>query len=182
MELTFDQWMTVLGAMGSWLAAVGTIAASGVALLLAGRAEKVKLKVWAGRRLIVGGGSGQPTECVVISVTNLGERPVIIQSAAWRMGKGKSRQYAIQMPSTTSPSQFGKRIDYGENAQFMVNFVESPDWMRDFATNVVQDGSDKWLKTLRAQVNTSVGHTETVKPEQPFLDEIKQILETDRAE
>lgn len=167
------------------MAAIGTVGVAGVALYLARRSERVRLEVWAGTRVIVGGAlvGGAPTtpiNCLAISVTNLGARPVTIQSTGWRIGRGKSRRQAIYLPSNSS-HQFGKMIEHGENAQFMTNFVESPDWMRDFAEKMVQDGSTKRLKTLRAFVVTSVGHIEIVKPEQPFLDEIKQILDGERA-
>lgn len=168
--------------MGSWLAAIGTISAVVVALLLARRADSIKLSVAAGLRVIVGGGINHPKECLVISVTNLGERPVIIQSTGWRIGRGRNKRQAIYFPSKSSPSQFGKVIEHGQHAQFVTDFLESPNWMRDFADKMVQDGSEKWLKTLRALVVTSVGHTEIVKPEQPFLDEIQQILKGDSIE
>ena len=161
------------------MAAIGTISAVIVALVLARRADRVKVKVWAGRRVIAGGSMARPIECLVIDVTNLGDRPVIIQSTVWSIGSGKNRRQAIYLPSRMSPSQFGKEIGHGESAQFITSFEESPNWMRDFANEMVQDGSDKWLKTLRALVITSVGHTETVKPEQSFLDELQQILEGD---
>ena len=184
MGWTFDQWVAVVGPAGSWIAAFGTIAAAGVALFLARRSEKVRLEVWAGTRVIIGGalvGGAPPTpiNCLAISVTNLGARPVTVHSTGWCIGKGKSRRRAIYFPSRSSPNQFGKAIDHGQTAQFVIDFEESPGWMRDFATEMVQDGSTRFLKTLRAQVHTSVGHTETVKPDKSFLDEIQEILAGD---
>lgn len=55
----------------------------------------------------------------------------------------------------------------------MVSFVLMPNWATEFAQGFVRDCSDKSLKTLRAQVHTSVGQTVEVKPETPLLELIK---------
>ena len=57
-------------------------------------------------------------------------------------------------------------------ASFMVNFSESPDWMKEFVEGFI---SDKPIKTLRAQIHTSIGHTEDVKPEKEFLAELQEL-------
>ena len=60
-------------------------------------------------------------------------------------------------------------------AWFMVSFAEYPDWINDFRTNL--DGvSEKSLKSIRAEIYTSVGHTELVVPEKPFLDRLKDSI------
>ena len=50
---------------------------------------------------------------------------------------------------------------------FVVNLTESPNWIEKFANEVVS-GHD--IHTLRAQIHTSVRHTETVKPDKELLD------------
>ena len=79
------------------MAAFGTVGAAWVALYLARRSEKVRLEVWAGTRVIVGGAlvggaPKTPINCLAISVTNLGARPVTIHSTGWCIGRGKSRR------------------------------------------------------------------------------------------
>ena len=179
MEWSFDQWIKVLTAAGSWLAAVGTIVAVVVALLLARRSEKVQLKTSAGCRLVITSDGSQPTRCLLISVTNVGQRTVTITSTGWCIGRWKSKRFCIHSPSTKSQWKFGAKIEYGETAQFMTDFEESPNWMSTFAKDFVKDGSDKSLKTLRAQIHTSVGHIENVVPDKALLAELKQLLDGD---
>ena len=169
-EMSFDQKIQILNMLGTWVAGLGAIVAASVALWLARRVEKVKLKSYVGLRVIVGGYVSQ--ECLNFSVTNLGERSVTVISIGWRVGGRKNRKFAIQPLTGLSPDQCPKKIEYGEMASFMVNFSESPDWMKEFVKEFV---SDRPLKTLRAQIHTSVGHTENVKPEKEFLEELQTV-------
>ena len=56
----------------------------------------------------------------------------------------------------------------------MVSFLVTPNWSRDFATGFIKDLSDRHLKTLVAQVHTSVGQTIEVHPDKTILDELKK--------
>ncbi len=166
-----NETFQLLSVIGTWLAGIGTLVASAIALWLARRSEKIKLKAHVGLRLIVGNGNSQ--ECLNFNVTNLGERPVTINGIGWRIGKRKNRRTAIQILSQSSPHQFPKKIDYGETASFMVIFSECPNWMQEFSKDFIKDLSEKSIKTLRTQIFTSVGHIEDVVPEKSFLAGIK---------
>ncbi len=179
--MSFDQCMQILTVVGSWLAAAGTIFAVVVALKLARRSEIVQLKASVGCSLLFAGDGSQPTRYLMISVTNTGERAVTINSTGWCIGRGKSKRFCIHKPSQSSPWQFGAKIEHGETANFMTDLEESPDLIRKFATDFVKDGSDKSLKTLRAQIHTSVGHTENIVPDQPLLKELRDSLMGDGA-
>ena len=85
--MNFDEVMMLLNALGSWVAGAGSLAAVGVALWLARRVEKIKLDAWVGHRVLVG--AGTKAECLGIMVTNLGERPVTINSIGWTIGLRK---------------------------------------------------------------------------------------------
>jgi len=50
-----------------------------------------------------------------------------------------------------------------------------PNWKREFANGFVRDLSDKALKTLVAQVHTSVGKTVDVHPRKDLLDALKEF-------
>ena len=168
--MSFDQKIQILGVLGTWVAGLGAIFAAAVALWLARRVEKVKLKSYVDLSTIVGVGISQ--ECLNFSVTNLGERPVTIVSVGWRIGSGKSRKFAIQLLTEFSPDQCPKKIEYGERASFMVNLSEPLNWMEELAREFI---SDKPIKTLRAQIHTSVGHTEDVKPARNLLEKLQAV-------
>ena len=54
----------------------------------------------------------------------------------------------------------------------MVSLTETPNWVSDFK-KFLDDISDQSLKTLRAQVFTSVGQTFEIKPESPLIDRLR---------
>jgi hypothetical protein len=80
--MTLDQKIQVWMVIGTWFAGLGTCAAVIVALYLSRRIEKVRLKVYAGLRVILGDGTPRQTH-LSIGVTNLGERPVTINTVGW---------------------------------------------------------------------------------------------------
>jgi hypothetical protein len=57
----------------------------------------------------------------------------------------------------------------------LVSFDMMPGWKREFATGFVKDLSDKSLKTLVAQIHTSVGKTFDVHPRKDLLDALKEF-------
>ena len=173
--MTLDQniqiWMTV----GTWVSSIGTIAAVISALYLAKRIENVHLNVQVGlMQVVIGDGSGFQ-EHVGISVTNLGERPVTVNTVGWAIGKGKKRKFAIQPLYSPHSAQYPIELAHGKCASFLVSFDVMPGWKREFATGFIRDLSDKSLKTLVAQVHTSVGKTVDVHPRKDLLDALKEF-------
>jgi len=164
--------------IGTWLAAFATLAAVIVALYLARRTEKVRLKVHAGLRVIILGDGSPPQEHVVISVTNVGERPVIINSVGWAVGKRRHRSFCIQTVSGPYTKQYPVELAHGKSADFMVSFLATPTWPVEFATGFVKDLSDKSLKTLVALIHTSIGQTIEIHPEKPLVDRLKTAGKT----
>ena len=138
-EMSFDQTVQILGLAGSWIAGLGSLAAALIALSLARRVNKVRLRSWVGIRTTFGGGAPQQ-ELVNISTTNVGERPVTISSIGWCIGKGKRRRHSVQMFSGVLGDSVPKKIEHGETASFMISLSESPDWYEYFAKFLVHEG------------------------------------------
>ena len=173
-RMTLDQKIQVWVAIGTWVAGLGTLAAVIVALYLSRRVEKVRLNVYAGLREIILGDGSPFQRHLCIGATNLGERPVIINTVGWAVGKGKKRRFAMQTVSGPYTQQYPIELAHGKSASFMVSFLVTPQWPREFATGFVRDLSDRSLKTLVAQVHTSVGQTVEVHPERDLLEELKK--------
>ncbi len=174
MDLTTDQQIQVLNAVGTWVAGIGTLAAVVVALYLARRGEKLRLNAHAGLRDVVAG-DGTPVEThLSIGVTNLGDRPVTINSVGWAIGKRKNLRMCVQPVSAKFTSDVPVELSHGKNANFMVSFKTMPNWPREFAREFVRDVSDKNLKTLVVLIGTSVGETIHVRPEGGLLYAIKR--------
>ena len=146
-------WMVI----GTWFAGLATLVAAVVALYLARRSEKVRLRIFVGVRMVMRG-DGSPSEpYVCFDVTNVGERPVTITNVGWVIGKRKARRYGIQILEGLPWKQCPAELTHGQGAQFMVGLSGTPNWTKEFATNFVK--APRELETLRAQIFTSVGQT-----------------------
>jgi hypothetical protein len=62
---------------------------------------------------------------------------------------------------------------HGKSADFMVSFLATPNWQKDFPMGFIKDLSDRSLKTLVALVQTSVGQSIEVQPEKQLLARLK---------
>lgn len=172
--MTLDQQIQIWNAVGTWLAGITTFAAVIVSLYLARKADRVHLQANAGIRLIFAGDGSPAEEHVGISAVNKGDRPVTINSIGWCIGKGKNARHCIQPVNGQYTHQYPKQLSYGEQATFLVSFKAMPSWPNDFAAGFVQDLRPKNLKTLRAIINTSVGESIEVVPENNLLERLRE--------
>ncbi len=170
-NLTFDQWVQVASAAGGWLAAGGTIAAAWVALHLAGRSEKVRLKVKVTRAMSFEGMGGHVADGFLLSATNLGPRPVSINGWAWCVGKGKS-QLSMWSKRPLSPGT----IAYGETAKIEIDVGAHETWQQ-IAQGLVEDCKVKSLDKVRLEVYPTVGSAVRVVPDQEVLDFLGPFFE-----
>ena len=163
----------IIGALGNWFAGLGAFAAVGVALWLAKRSEKVKLNASVGLRIVVRMGQrfDRAPEILNFHITNAGQRPVNITGIGWKMGRGKYKKFAIQTLSTGSPDNFPKLIAHGESASFVVDLDDNSEIITSLAEGIkgVRD-----TKTIRTLIYTSIGRPVVVKPEDNFLNRIKE--------
>jgi hypothetical protein len=172
--MTLDQKIQVWVAIGTWVAGLGALAAVIVALYLSRRVETVRLRVHVGLREVILGVGSPFQRHLAINVTNLGERPVTINTVGWAVGKRRQRRFAMQTVSGPYTNQYPIELAHGKSANFMVSFLVTPDWPREFANGFVKDLSAKSLKTLVVQIHTSVGETVEAHPEKDLLEELKK--------
>lgn len=151
--------------LASWFSAIGTISVEIVAIWVAKRIEKVKLKVWVGMRILIDGQNKQ--EFLVFSATNLSERPVTITSIDWRIGRmKKNRRRAIQLLHEISPNQYPRKLEYSDSVMFFSRLNRDEKVINSFKENVIVDQS---VDSLEAEFHTSVGAIVRVKSEEEFL-------------
>lgn len=172
--MTLDQQIQVWNAVGTWLAGLATFAAVVVSLRLARKADRVHVEASAGIRLVFAGDGTTAEEHAGITAVNRGERPVIINSVGWRVGRGKGARHCIQPVSGQYTHQYPKQLAHGEQAAFLVSFNTVPDWAKDFAVGFIQDLEPRNLKTLRAVIHTSVGQSIEVVPEKNLLEKLRK--------
>ena len=179
MTMNFDQWIQIATAAGGWLAAVGTITAASVALVLAHRSEKVRLNASAIRAVSFEGVGGNVTDCFLLSATNVGQRPVAIKGWAWCIGKGK-RQRSLISKLRMQPST----IAYGDTATVDIDLQAHDSWTQ-IAEGLVKHCRVNSLEKLRVEIYPTVGSTVRVVPDQnvldflgPFFEDAKRALQS----
>jgi len=174
-KMSFDQKIQIWAAIGNWVAGIGTLVAVAVSLWLVMRVEKVRVKAVVGFRELVFGDGTPFQKHLLIQVTNIGERPIVVTTIGWRIGKGKNLKYAVQIVSGAYTHDLPMELQHGKTGRFMVSLQETRDWDQRFAEGFVIDLSEKNLKTLVAQIFTSVGQTIEVVPEQGLIDHLKSF-------
>lgn len=170
--MTLDQKIQIWNAIGTWVAGIATFLAVIVSLYLARKSESVRLKTSVGIRLIFAGDGSPAEEHIGFNVTNHGDRPIIINSIGWKIGKRKNAKYCIQPVSSKYTAQYPKQLAHGEQATFLVSLNVVPNWSKDFSTGFIKNLSKKNLKSLRAQIHTSLGTTIDVIPENNLLEKL----------
>ena len=166
------QLLSVIGTIG---AAGGTIAASGIALWLAHRSSRVRLKCKVGihqTRTAHGGVVQKPTYILAFEAANLGERPATIRGIGWRCGRGRRCKSTTLVPITTAAGfgdQLPKIIHHGEVANFVV--CEASDRREVVAalTESLQPMAKRKLTTLRGEVRTTIGRGGEVRLEKGLM-------------
>jgi len=161
------------GVIGTWVAGLATTGAVIFSLYLLRRSEKVRLSVRAGLRCVFLGDGSPQREVLMIEVTNLGERTVTVNSVGWSYGLKKARRYCLQMLSSDS-LQYPATLAHGQTGLFQYSVTDHPKALQKFVTDFLQNNT-KDLKTLRAQVHTSVNQSVDTKPEEPLLQRICTI-------
>jgi len=172
--MTLDQQIQVWNAIGTWVAGIATFAAVLVSLYLARRGDRIRLKLFAGLWLVIRGDGSPPEEHLNISVTNLGDRSVTVETVGWAVGKRKQRRYCIQTVSGPWTAQYPIELAHGKSANFMVSFIHTPTWLPKFANEFLKSLSDKEIDTLVVQAHTSVGQTIEAKPENDLIERLKK--------
>lgn len=166
-ELSNSDLINLIGASGNWISAIVSFFAVLVALYLARRSERVKLKATVGNRVIVSGLHSTITKCLMISVTNVGSRTVYVKSFSISIGRLWKKSSAI-----VKDTEGVRKIEYGETTALIISYEQYPNWQRELIQDLVKDES---LNTLYFSINTSVGYVKSVKPEKAFLKGIKRL-------
>jgi hypothetical protein len=115
---TAKEWIEIIL---SALTSLGTLAAVIVALYLASRERKDRIRARARERAILNHPTqpNNPLFVINIEVTNLSLHPVTITLLGWTVGIFR-KQYFVQVPDWTDPLTFKlpQRLEYGESAHY----------------------------------------------------------------
>jgi hypothetical protein len=178
LNLSPASWAIVDSIAGA-VAAIGTVAAVVVSLLLAGRASTYKAKVWAGVQLLIDvRDTGPAPQYVEFRVTNVGERPFTISQIGWS-SYALGRKLCIQLYDRNLSSKLPVELSHGQQASWMVPYGTQQDpWIRRFADLMLRPQPWVRMLTLRARFMTTTGHTFGVRPNKDLRTELRKHLRT----
>jgi len=160
--------LALLNTIGIWLAGIGTLSAVIVSLYLARKDSIVRLKVYAGHRILVAQNQKEQPDFLSIGITNVGFRKVTITGIGWKVGIFK-KKYGIQTlyPNPISDN-LPKTLNDGDEARVLIPFKNSqnyPNWIDDFPKDFLGKYPKLSSRTLKLQVLTTIGKTFEVKIE-----------------
>lgn len=162
-----ETWQFV-NTFAPWLSAFGTIAAVITALWLARRADKIRLQLRVGIRMIAvqGGVGDHGKEYVWVSITNLRRRKAHITHMFWKPVPWRKSGLIWIPPENQYSSKFPTTIDDGESANYVLPIEEFRERFEDRARELFAGlvGGIR-LKTLGFCVSTSTGDTFYQRPE-----------------
>lgn len=180
MNVKLDEYtLRLLEVAGAWLSGIGTLLAVVVALHLARVQKAVRLKVSAGIRLVITPSRGRDAEVLDISVTNIGDRAVVITNVLWRWGIVK-RHYAVQVTGSAMDSlKIHQRLEPGHRGSFYIVLDpnERENWVLRFAKEMPRHFRGAWLRRLQIGIATAVGTTKWVSVEDSLRKELIKSAE-----
>ena len=146
--MTLDQWINLT-------VAVGTIGAATVALWIALRAEKIRLKV----RFYC----NVEDDEFSVTISNLGKLPANLLFLSWKIGWRGQRNGLFD---SYIPNHPRKILQYGEY-----------DHVTKKATTVFNRSAfkTKSMNTFKLQIHTAIGQTITARPDRKTLRELKKV-------
>jgi len=184
-----DWWKYVVD-VAQILSAIGTCAASIIAVWLALKRPTLHISGTVGIRLIIANHiekvNGSYPEYVVVSVTNNGAIEFTVRSFAWKGGY-RSKVHAMQIMGHNDmyvqSSPLPHKLALGEDVHFFLPTYAEESWLQRIssADNFFSKSfaTRRSLESLRLVVLTSVGVSHELKPEKKVLDAIWERIQAD---
>ena len=166
-----------LDVLGTWVAGIATLLAVIVSLTLARKASSLRLRIFAGERMIVTSGEEETVDCTMISVTNCCPHPATITHISWKSGWFNSL-YLVQLFNIPGYETLPKKLEQGGQASFIIPYNIRPEgeesWAASIAKSLLKNKKWPWfqIKTLKCVVSVSIGQEFKVSVEKGLKDRI----------
>ena len=178
-HLCIPDKISLFSAIGSWIAALGTLCAVAVSIYLARIGRIIKIRVSAGHRVLASG--VQRIDCCVIRAVNTGFRKVTITGTGWKVGFLRKQFYETCPFFLSISSPMPITLADAEEAAWHVPFLSTdghPNWIDDFSEKTL--GKCQFpkmrVRTLRIFVYTSVGKVFMAPIEKSLSDRLLRHL------
>jgi hypothetical protein len=165
------QW----GSVADWVSGIGSFAAATVALYVARSSRRIKLRGYAGHRVIIG--RGQPgIEVFSVSATNVSQRPTVVTKIGFTFGIWRWKRYGVITFQQDQISHgIPKSLGDGETADWIVPLGDDSQWLKDLASKF----PISWwaVFTWRVHVHTSNGGSNTFRPDKAIREKLKAFAD-----
>jgi len=152
-----EEWQFI-NSFSNWIAAIGTVAAVITSLYLARASQKLRLRVYAGHRIIVGGKRKESyPEFLAIGAINKGSRIATIDNVGWRVGFFRKRHMIQIVTGGSMSSPLPVTLGDGGTAQWLVPLDLEDNWVERFSRDFLLPHWRLTLLTVRLRVFTTVG-------------------------
>ena len=161
------------GSVAEWVSGIGALAAALVALYLARRSERIRVRAYCGFRIIIG--TGVPKrEVFCVSATNIGTRATIVNNIGMRVGRIRRRYAVINMMPTAISAGIPQQLVDGQSVSWHIPMDAERTWVKELCSSLVRSKSD--ARSLRFTVHTNHGVDVTIVPEKPFVAALEKAL------
>lgn len=158
------------GSVAEWVSGIGSFAAAIVALYIAHSSQLVKLRGYAGHRLILSG--AQPRiEVFAVSATNVSQRPTVVTNIGFTFGIWRWKRHGIITFMQDHISHgIPKPLNDGETGNWNVPLGEDSKWLQDLASKFP---ISRWtVFTWRVHVHTSNGGSTAFRPDKAIREKL----------
>jgi len=169
------------GDVATWVSGIATLLTAGLAIYLAKRPERIRLKAQAGFYLLLGTDTvGDPPEILSVTATNVGLRRTTIKQISIRTGlmkRGPWRHRFALIPNWVGAFSSPLPMALADGDSGSWNMAMEPG--RPFVARLVTDGFvrswvDVW--TFRFGIHTGHGGNLYIKPSSDFRKALSEAL------
>jgi hypothetical protein len=176
---TKDEWDLYNG-LGTWLSAIGSLAAVIVALYLSSRSTRYKAKVSVTPVTMFSVADGDYVRRFLqFTVVNTGERPFRVEQLGWRSGLF-SKHYVVQLFDREQSSPLPVELVHGQKAHWMIPTDAGRSWYQIIAEKLLIESGMWPIATLKATFHTTVGEAFTCRPSGQIRSRLRDALNQNR--
>ena len=158
------------GSLADWVSGLGALAAAIVALYLARRSERIRLRAHCNISTLFFPGSHKQ-EVIAVSATNIGTRTTVINNIGMRVGPRRNRRHAvIGFNADRWSAGIPHTLADGQSANWYIELDPDRTWIKDLSKSMVKTAAD--VDSLRFVIHTSHGQDHVVGP----TDNLKEAL------
>ena len=144
--------LQVYDVIGTWIAAIGTVGAVITSLWLSFNSNKVKLKIDTSASILIHPSIQERGMHCIITISNIGTRPVTIKGIGWEIQRGNEKKNFIQMTWTTTKGNLPLFLQEGEVTDVIIpNQNEDGFWF----TQMAKETKGFLVQDLKVVISTS---------------------------